>query len=99
MEVERAEIKHPVWPSCHVKQIAFISEESGELTRAGNLLDEGTGSFAEIRTEAIQTAATVIRFLKKLKETERAYDQQGIIEYFVGDGNEPHFMLEREDHE
>jgi hypothetical protein len=39
MEVERAEKKHPTWPGCHVKQIAFVAEEAGELVRAGNQLD------------------------------------------------------------
>lgn len=87
MEVERAEQKHPVWPGCHVKQIAFVVEEAGELVRAGNQLYEGTGTFAEIRTEAIQIAATAIRLLKKLPETEQAYDQPNIIEYFNNGGS------------
>lgn len=99
MEVERAEKKHPIWPQCHVKQIAFISEESGELTRAGNLLNEGIGSFKDIRTEAIHTAATAIRFLKKLADTEAVFNEKGIIEYFEGDSEEPKYMAEREDHE
>jgi hypothetical protein len=73
MEVARAESKHPVWPDCHIKQIAFITEESGELTRAGNHIDEGIGTFKEVREEAIQTASTCIRFLLKLRDTEIAY--------------------------
>ena len=79
MEVERAENIHPDWPTCHVKQIAFISEEAGELTREGNLNDEGKGSFVNLKTEAIQTAATAIRFIKKLRETERIYNIQPVI--------------------
>ncbi|TDQ12211.1 hypothetical protein [Pedobacter metabolipauper] len=82
MEVDGAESKHPKWPECHVKQIAFVAEESGELVRAGNLLDEGQGSFEDIKTEAIHTAATAIRFLKNLPETQKAYSYPGIIEYF-----------------
>jgi len=98
-EVARAEKKHPVWPPCHVKQIAFIAEEAGELVREGNLLDEEKSDFTKIKVEAIQTAATAIRFIKNLKETEWAYDQQGIIEYFENDSPESRFMLERDDHE
>lgn len=86
MEVERAENIHPEWPSCHVKQIAFISEEAGELTRAGNLIDEGKGSFADLKMEAIQTAATAIRFIKKLRETERTYNSQAVtIDYLASE--------------
>jgi len=85
MEVERAEKKHPVWPDCHVKQIAFVAEESGELVRAGNLLDEGTGTFDEIRTEAIHTAATALRFLKNLPETKKCYYSTPVIIDFLTD--------------
>lgn len=85
IEVERAEKKHPVWPECHVKQIAIVSEEAGELVRAGNQLDEGKGSFADLRMEAIQTAATAIRFIKLLRQTELNYNQPDIIEYFAND--------------
>lgn len=99
MEVGRAEKKHPIWPQCHVKQIAFISEESGELTRAGNLMNEGVGSFQDIRTEAVHTAATAIRFLKNLADTEAAFNEKGIIEYFEGDSEEPKYAVEREDHD
>jgi hypothetical protein len=82
MEVDRAEQKHPIWPECHIKQIAIVMEEAGELVSAGNQIDEGKGTFLDVRTEAIQTAATSIRFLKRLAETEKAYNQSGIIEYF-----------------
>ena len=83
MEVERAHQKHPKWPDCPIKQIAIVSEESGELTRAGNQLDEGKGTFDEIRLEAIQTAAVTIRFLMQLPKTKEAYNYPGIIEYFA----------------
>lgn len=82
MEVARAEQKHPIWPECHIKQIAIVMEEAGELVRAGNQIDEGKGTFQDVRTEAIQTAATSIRFLKRLAETDNSYNQAGIIEYF-----------------
>jgi len=85
MEVERAERKHPTWPGCHVKQIAFVAEEAGELVRAGNQLDEGKGTFIEIKEEAIQVAATAIRLLKKLPETEKLYTEPCIIDFLTDD--------------
>lgn len=88
MEVERAQKEHPKWPECPIKQIAIVTEESGELTRAGNQLDEGKGTFKEIREEAIQTAAMAIRFLMQLPETEKAYNFPGIIEYFSNEESE-----------
>jgi hypothetical protein len=98
-ELARAERKHPVWPTCHVKQIAIVAEEAGELIREGNLLDEEKSDFQKIKVEAIHTAATAIRFIKNIDSTERAYDQQGIIEYFTDDSPVSRFMLERDDHE
>lgn len=85
MEVECAEKKHPVWPSCYVKQIAIVAEEAGELVRAGNQLDEGKGTFLEIKEEAIQVAATAIRLLKKLTETEKLYTEPFIIDFLTDD--------------
>ena len=90
MEVERAHQKHPKWPDCPIKQIAIVSEESGELTRAGNQLDEGKGTFEEIRTEAIQTAAVTIRFLMQLPKTKEAYNFPGIREYFAEESEAGH---------
>jgi hypothetical protein len=90
MEVERAQMKHPKWPECPIKQIAIVTEEAGELTRAGNQLDEGKGTFDEIRTEAIHTAAVTIRFLMRLPETKAAYNYPGIIEYFSQEGEVNH---------
>lgn len=80
MEVERAEKKHPIWPDDVIRQIAFVSEESGELTRAGNLLEEGEGSWDDIRTEAIHTAATAVRLLTKLRSTEANHVRHVYIE-------------------
>jgi hypothetical protein len=65
-EVQRAETKYPNWPECNVKRAAIVLEEAGELIREANQLDEGTGSFSNLRTEAIQTAAMCIRLLKHL---------------------------------
>ena len=69
-EVERAENKFPVWPTCNVKRAAIILEEAGELIREANLLDKGKGSVINLRTEIIQTAAMCIRMLKFLKDDQ-----------------------------
>lgn len=89
IEVERAEAKHPIWPTCHIKQIAIIAEEAGELIREGNLIDEGAGTFAQARKEAIETAATCIRFLTRIKQTEEDFNQPAITDYF----NDPSYSM------
>ena len=65
-EVERAEIKHPDWPTDQVYAATIVAEESGELTRAALQYEAENGSIEEIRKEAIQTAATCIRLLRSL---------------------------------
>lgn len=67
MEVERAIKKHPEWPNCNIKRAAIVIEEAGELIREANLLDEGKGDLENLRTEAIQVAATAIRMLRALQ--------------------------------
>lgn len=96
MEVDRATVKHPVWPECHVKQIAFVAEEAGELVRAGNQVDEGAATFTDVKTEAIHTAATAIRLLLKLPETEASYNQLDISEYFETRSEQIKYLTERE---
>ena len=59
-EVERAEKLHPDWPTSPIHQAAIVTEEAGELLQAS--LNKA------MITEAIHTAATVIRFLKNINE-------------------------------
>lgn len=74
-EVDRAKKKHPRWPDHIVARAGIVCEEAGELVRACLNLkyksnDKGRNKEyirAEIRKEAIQTAATAIRFLENLK--------------------------------
>lgn len=67
-EIDRAEKLHPVWPHDIVKAAAIPAEEAGELLKAANDHEEKQSSHREIITEAVQTAASAIRFLKNLEE-------------------------------
>lgn len=81
-ELRRAEDNHPVWPTCPVKCAAIVAEEAGELIREANLIDEGKGKYENLKTEAVQTAATALRLLKKfsqrLEETKSTNPDMGI---------------------
>lgn len=65
-EVNRAKAKHPNWPSDTIHAAAIVCEESGELIRAALQHKDEGGNIDEMRKEAIQTAATCIRFLEGL---------------------------------
>ena len=67
-EVERVEKLHPDWPTNPIHQAAIVTEEAGELLQASLNHNEHKGSKKAIITEAIHTAATVIRFLKNINE-------------------------------
>lgn len=69
-EVERAEKLHPDWPTNPIHQAAIVTEEVGELLQASLNHNERKGPKKAMITEAIHTAATVIRFLKNIEETE-----------------------------
>lgn len=67
-EVERAEKLHPDWPTNPIHQAAIVTEEAGELLQASLNHNEHKGSKKAMITEAIHTEASVIRFLKNIKE-------------------------------
>jgi hypothetical protein len=67
-EMERAIHQHPKWPTDNVKRAAIVLEESGELIREANRIDEGVGSLDELKNECIQTAAMCFRMLDALAE-------------------------------
>jgi hypothetical protein len=71
MELSRAEAKHPNWPSCNIRRAAIVAEESGELIREANLLDEGKGSLDRLKAECIETAVTCLRMLDALSADEK----------------------------
>lgn len=66
-ELERAEQKHPVFPSEIVQQVAIMAEEAGEAIREANRVcwNEG-GTLDALRTELIQTAAMCLRCIKNM---------------------------------
>lgn len=74
-EVIRAQIKHPVWPEDVIYKAAIVSEESGELMLAAVQYEMEGGDIEEVRTEAIQTAATCIRLLLNLPDGKRTESQ------------------------
>lgn len=71
-EVARATTKFPTWPTDPLHALAVLGEEFGELTKAALQLtyEPHKTSAAEVRTEAIQTAAMALRFAMSLD----AYD-------------------------
>lgn len=65
-EVDRAETKHPNWPTDKVYACTIVAEESGELTRACLQFECEGGKIEGVELEAIQTAATCIRLIKNI---------------------------------
>ena len=65
-EYARAKRLHPRWPTDRIHAAAIVAEESGELIRAAVRHKYEGGDLEDIRTEAIQTAATCIRLLENL---------------------------------
>lgn len=62
-ELERAMQLHPKWPTDPVRAAAIVSEEAGELVKAVNDYESRkTDDASADYREAIQTAATAIRF-------------------------------------
>jgi len=62
-EIENASRKWPGWPLDPVHAAAIVAEEAGELVRAALKATYEGGSVADMHLEAVQTAATAIRFL------------------------------------
>lgn len=67
-EVERSTTKFPTWPTDPLHALAVLGEEFGELTKAMLQLtyEPHKTSAAEVRTEAIQTAAMALRLAMSL---------------------------------
>lgn len=65
-ELSRAEEIHPIWSDDIVRAAAIVSEEAGELVQIVNTFDAkpDTTPKTKIVIEAVQTAASAIRFLK-----------------------------------
>lgn len=67
-EVARATEKFPTWPTDPLHALAVLGEEFGELTKAMLQLtyEPHKTSPAEVREEAIQTAAMAMRLVMSL---------------------------------
>lgn len=71
-ELERATIKFPTWPTDPLHALAVLGEEFGELTKAALQLtyEPHKSNAADVRMEAIQTAAMALRFAMSLDTYE-----------------------------
>lgn len=67
-EIERAIAKFPTWPTDPLHALAVLGEEFGELTKAvlQSVYEPHKSTPADVRAEAIQTAAMALRFLHSL---------------------------------
>ena len=67
-EIERAMKKFPTWPTDPLHALAVLGEEFGELTKAcvQHVYEPNKEQIADVRKEAVQTAAMAIRFLMSL---------------------------------
>jgi hypothetical protein len=77
-EIEKAITKFPLWPTDPLHAVAIVGEELGELNRAivQVIYEPGKASVDDVRTEAIQTAAMAIRFVRSLDKYKFAQREQ-----------------------
>ena len=82
-EVERASTKFPLWPTDPLHAVAIVNEEVGELNKAllqeAYELNEGITQ-EDIRKEAVQSAAMLIRFIVSLDRDRDRYSYDHPIE-------------------
>lgn len=71
-ELARAIEKFPTWPTDALHAVAVVGEEYGELHKEVLQLtyEPHKSSRAEVRKEAVQTAAMALRFLMSLDKYE-----------------------------
>ena len=71
-EIERAIAKFPTWPTDPLHALAVVGEEFGELTKAvlQSVYEPHKSTPADVRAEAVQTAAMALRFLASLDRYE-----------------------------
>ncbi len=79
-ELRRAVAKHPTWPTDPVHAVNKLIEEAGETARAVDQAVYEGGSIGEVRKEAIQTGAMVLRFLISLDRYEWEGSEQHVQE-------------------
>lgn len=71
-ELARATAKFPTWPTDPLHALAVLGEEYGELNKAMLQLtyEPGKATAADVREEAIQTAAMALRLAMSLDRYE-----------------------------
>lgn len=78
-EIERAVAKFPTWPSDPFHALAVLGEEYGELNKAlvQFVYEPGKAvTLADVREEAVQTAAMALRFIVSLDRYDFAPGRQ-----------------------
>ena len=76
-EVEMATKKFPFWPNDPIHAAAVIQEEAGELIQATleTVYEYPKSSHKDVRKEAVEIAAMVIRFLISFDDGKYEYRQ------------------------
>lgn len=77
-ELVRATAKFPTWPTDPLHAVAVIGEEAGELTKAvlQAVYEPHKSTPADVEAEAVQVAATSLRFLASIDRYEYARGAQ-----------------------
>ena len=70
-EYHHAKEKHPDWSNDLIHRAAIVAEECGELVQAALQHHYEGGQYYLMHKEAIQTAATCLRFLIEAPELKR----------------------------
>lgn len=73
-ELDRATTKFPTWPTDPLHALAVLGEEYGELNKAmlQHAYEPHKSNLADVREEAIQTAAMALRLAMSLDRYEYA---------------------------
>ena len=68
-EIQKAEIKHPIFPDNLVYKASLLSEESGEASREANfIVMENKESKEAFKKEVTQVACICFRILESMEE-------------------------------
>lgn len=65
-EIEKAEIKHPDWPTDVIYALSIMIEEAGEAMRAAVQFQLEGGDIRNVRKELLETAAMCVRAIEHL---------------------------------
>lgn len=79
-ELDKAEKKHPHFPTDVIHASAIIAEEAGELSAAALQVTYENGDWDNVLKEAVQTTAMGIRFLLMFDKLKSRRSGQEIYE-------------------